>query len=107
MKFPSGEHPVTSSAVSYVNREDDYRNIWVVYPSPTGGNARCLLKCTNPRISDCKNFYLEDIALAEIPERKIGTAKAPITQIQRNNFSQQEIMKEFPLKATPSTLVFD
>ena len=107
MKFPSGEHPVTSSAVSYVNHEDEYRNVWVVYQPPSHGTTKQLLKCTNARISDCNNFYLEDIAPADMPEKKIGIAKIPITPIQRNHFKKEEIIKDFKLKATPSVLVFD
>jgi hypothetical protein len=103
----AGEHAITSSAVSYVNHEENYRNVWTVYKPEGGPEQKILLRCTNPRISDCKNFYIEDIAPVEAPERTLGIAKVPISTMQRENFKEAEILKEFQRRREPTVLILD
>jgi hypothetical protein len=104
--FETGTYKVTSAGISYLNREEKFRNIWNDYESETLKHHRQLLQFRNPRISECGNYFIEDVASAMNPEKTRGIAKRSLTSLQKANFKPEELVGELWNKSTPETLEF-
>ena len=112
-------HRVVGSAIVYVHEHIDpnkkYRNCHLAHapvkePSPI---QKGFYQLKNPRISECCNFFDEDITPVENPEKKLGIARQVLTKNHKLNLSRTETKKELVnklfgnTKNTPTILIFD
>ena len=107
---------ITSAAIDYVYNHADttqkYRNAHLVFENQSSiPNGRYQL--SNPRISECKNFFEETVSHAINPEKKIGIARIELTNAHKMNLVsprlENELIESFfkSKKDTPSFIVLD
>ena len=102
----STKHLLTRPLVNFVKKldpiGDSYRNFLAQhYPEDqsTGPQAKHF-QLSKPRISECKKFFEEDVALLENPTQTLGVAHTPLSEKEKLWLTQakngeQDLLKNF------------